>query len=64
MPGLPAPSPGASSVEQLESNVAAASIELTGDQVQALNDAADGFRPLTGPAAFPRLVRARFGRAR
>ena len=52
--------PGASSVEQLESNVAAASIELTGDQVQALNDAADGFRPLTGPAALPRLVRARF----
>ena len=56
--------PGASSVEQLESNVAAASIELTGDQVQALTDAADGFRPLTGPAALPRLVRARFGRAR
>jgi aryl-alcohol dehydrogenase-like predicted oxidoreductase len=52
--------PGASSVEQLESNVAAASIELTGDQVQALNDAADGFRPITGPAALPRLVRARF----
>jgi aryl-alcohol dehydrogenase-like predicted oxidoreductase len=56
--------PGASSVEQLESNVAAASIELTGDQAQALSAAAERFRPVTGPAALPGLVRARFGRAR
>ena len=53
--------PGASSVEQLESNVAAADIELTDDQAQALSAAADRFRPVTGPAALPGLVRARFG---
>jgi aryl-alcohol dehydrogenase-like predicted oxidoreductase len=52
--------PGASSVAQLESNVAAADIELTGDQYQALNQAADRFRPLTGPAVLPGLLRARF----
>ena len=51
--------PGASSVEQLESNVAAAGIELTGDQVQALSAAADQFRPITGPSALPRLIRSR-----
>jgi aryl-alcohol dehydrogenase-like predicted oxidoreductase len=55
--------PGASSVEQLESNVAAASIELTDDQVQALSAASDRFRPVTGAAAVPRLVRSRFARA-
>jgi aryl-alcohol dehydrogenase-like predicted oxidoreductase len=54
--------PGASSVEQLESNVAAASIELTDDQVQALGEASDRFRPVTGPAALPRLIRARVTR--
>jgi aryl-alcohol dehydrogenase-like predicted oxidoreductase len=52
--------PGASSVDQLESNVAAADIELTEDQYQALNAAADRFRPITGPPALPRLLRARF----
>ncbi len=56
--------PGASSVEQLESNVAAASIELTDDQVQALSAAADRFRPITGVAAVPRLARVRFGLGR
>jgi aryl-alcohol dehydrogenase-like predicted oxidoreductase len=54
--------PGASSVEQLENNVAAAEIDLADDQYQALADAAARFRPLTGPAVLPRLVRARFGR--
>jgi aryl-alcohol dehydrogenase-like predicted oxidoreductase len=54
--------PGASSVEQLESNVAAAEIDLADDQYQALADAAARFRPLTGPAVLPRLARARFGR--
>ncbi len=52
--------PGASSVEQLESNVAAADIDLIEDQYQALNAAADRFRPITGPPALPRLLRARF----
>jgi len=54
--------PGASSVEQLESNVAAAEIELTDDEYQALQAASDRFRPIAGPAAVARLVRSRFGR--
>ena len=54
--------PGASSVEQLESNVAAAEIDLADDQSRALGDAAARFRPLTGPAVLPRLARARLGR--
>ena len=52
--------PGASSVEQLESNVAAASIDLTEDEYQALHAAATRFRPITGPAVLPRLLRSRF----
>jgi len=54
--------PGASSVEQLEGNVAAAEIDLADDQYQALAEAAARFRPLTGPGVLPRLARARFGR--
>jgi aryl-alcohol dehydrogenase-like predicted oxidoreductase len=53
--------PGASSVEQLESNVAAADIELSEEEDQALRAASDGFQPITGRAAVPRLLRARFG---
>jgi len=52
--------PGASSIEQLESNVAAADIQLTDEQYQALNAASDRFRPITGAPAIPRLLRARF----
>ncbi len=52
--------PGASSVEQLESNVAAASIDLTEEEYLALREAATEFTPITGPAAVPRMVRARF----
>src|SRR5580693_3634149 len=52
--------PGASSLEQLESNVAAADIDLTDGEYEALNAAADRFRPVTGLAAVPRLLRARF----
>jgi len=52
--------PGASSLPQLESNVAAADIDLTDGEYQALSAAAARFRPVTGPAALPRLVRARF----
>ena len=52
--------PGASSVEQLESNVAAADIDLTDGEYQALSAESARFRPITGPAALPRLVRARF----
>jgi aryl-alcohol dehydrogenase-like predicted oxidoreductase len=52
--------PGASSVAQLESNAAAADIDLTEDEYGALSAAADRFRPVTGPAAVPRLLRTRF----
>jgi len=52
--------PGASSVAQLESNVTAADIDLTDGEYQALSAASARFRPVTGPAALPRLVRARF----
>jgi aryl-alcohol dehydrogenase-like predicted oxidoreductase len=54
--------PGASTVEQLEHNAAAAEIDLTDDQYGALADAAAKFRPTTGPAALRHLARARFGR--
>jgi len=54
--------PGASSVEQLESNVAAAEIELSDNEYQALQAASDRFRPVGGPAALPALVRARLAR--
>ena len=52
--------PGASSVAQLESNVAAADIDLTDGEYEALNAASARFRPVTGLAAVPRLLRARF----
>ena len=52
--------PGASSLEQLESNAAAADIHLKDGEYQALSAASERFRPITGPAALPRLVRARF----
>src|SRR5919201_1448439 len=42
--------PGASSVGQLESNVAAADIDLTEDEYRALHEAATRFRPVTRPA--------------
>jgi aryl-alcohol dehydrogenase-like predicted oxidoreductase len=51
--------PGASSVEQLESNVAAADIELTDEEHGALRAAAEQFQPVTGRAAMPQLVRSR-----
>src|SRR6516164_5865498 len=54
--------PGASSLEQLESNAAAADIQLTDDEYEALNAASARFTPITGPAAFPRIARARLGR--
>jgi aryl-alcohol dehydrogenase-like predicted oxidoreductase len=54
--------PGASSVGQLESNVAAADIDLTEDEYQALHAAAVRFRPVSGPAALPHLLRSRLAR--
>ncbi|MEV6810615.1 aldo/keto reductase [Micromonospora sp. NPDC051296] len=54
--------PGASSVEQMERNAAAAEIDLTEDEYAALVNAARAFRPVTGLAAVPRLIKARAGR--
>ncbi len=54
--------PGASSVEQLESNVAAAEIELSHDEYAALSTASDRFQPVTGRAALPAMIRARLRR--
>jgi aryl-alcohol dehydrogenase-like predicted oxidoreductase len=48
--------PGASSVEQLESNVAAADIELADDEYGALNEASDRFKPVSGPAAMGQVT--------
>jgi hypothetical protein len=40
--------------------MAAADIDLTHGEYQALSEASARFRPVTGSAALPRLVRARF----
>lgn len=54
--------PGASSVSQLESNAAAADIELTEEENARLTAASDAFHPTVGAAAFPKLLRSRLGR--
>ena len=51
--------PGASKVSQLESNAAAADLELTSDEIGRLTEASDDFRPVQGPAALPKLLRRR-----
>jgi aryl-alcohol dehydrogenase-like predicted oxidoreductase len=48
--------PGASSVAQLESNAAAADIELTDEEDARLTGASDAFEPVSGPAALPKIV--------
>jgi aryl-alcohol dehydrogenase-like predicted oxidoreductase len=42
--------PGASSVAQLESNVAAAELALADDEAAALTSASDAFAPMSGPS--------------
>ena len=54
--------PGASSVAQLESNVAAADLELSDDDDARLTDESDRFEPLRGLAALPGLLEARRAR--
>jgi aryl-alcohol dehydrogenase-like predicted oxidoreductase len=54
--------PGASSVEQLESNVAAAALELTDEDDARLTDAADRFQPQRGITVLPEMLRNRFRR--
>jgi aryl-alcohol dehydrogenase-like predicted oxidoreductase len=51
--------PGASTVEQLESNVAAADIELSNDEYQTLSTASDEFNPVTRISAMSKLARSR-----
>lgn len=53
--------PGASSPAQAEANAAAGSLALSDDEVAALTAAARAFRPRTGVAAAPDLLRARLG---
>lgn len=53
--------PGASSVEQLEFNVAAADIELSADSRDALTKAARAFRPASTRRFLTDLVRERVG---
>jgi len=54
--------PGASSVAQLESNVAAADLELSDDDDARLTGAADRFEPRQGPSTFPARARSMIGR--
>ena len=51
--------PGASSVEQLEANVAAADLELTDDEVASLTRASDAFTPPTGVTAYAKVAKRR-----
>jgi len=51
--------PGASTVEQVERNAAAAEIALRADEYAALTAAAEAYHPVTGVSAIPALVRAR-----
>ena len=50
--------PGASSVEQLESNVAAADVDLAEDEYRALQLASARFHPVPGPGFISRQIRA------
>ncbi|MQA34798.1 aldo/keto reductase [Modestobacter roseus] len=56
--------PGASSVEQLEANVAAAELELAADEVTALTDAARAFRPVSGVRTVTDTVREKVDQLR
>jgi aryl-alcohol dehydrogenase-like predicted oxidoreductase len=51
--------PGASSVEQLEANVAAADLELTPDELASLTAASDDFTPPSGVSAYAQVAKRR-----
>lgn len=53
--------PGASSVAQLESNVAAADLRLRDGEVAALEATSDAFRPVGGISALTGIVRQQIG---
>ncbi|RDH76910.1 aldo/keto reductase [Mycolicibacterium moriokaense] len=61
LPGVVA-IPGASSVEQLEFNVAAADIELKPESVEALTTAARAFRPVSGVRSLADTIREKLPR--
>ena len=50
--------PGARTVEQLESNVAAADLDLTDDEFAALTEASDAFHKASIVRAAPSLLRS------
>jgi aryl-alcohol dehydrogenase-like predicted oxidoreductase len=50
--------PGASGVEQVESNAAAADIELAADEYAALSASARAFHPVGGIKAMPKVLAA------
>ena len=52
--------PGASSVEQVQQNAAAADLELSDDEHTRLTAEAEHFRPIQGRAALAELLRRRF----
>jgi aryl-alcohol dehydrogenase-like predicted oxidoreductase len=54
--------PGASSLTQLESNVAAADLQLSDDEINELTAASDAFHPVHGIAAAPKVVKRRIRR--
>jgi aryl-alcohol dehydrogenase-like predicted oxidoreductase len=56
--------PGASSVEQLEANAAAAEIDLTDGEHEQLSSAADRFEPLRGSAAVRGVAESAVGALR
>jgi aryl-alcohol dehydrogenase-like predicted oxidoreductase len=51
--------PGASSVAQLEANVAAADLELSDEEARRLAEASDRFRPRRGPSVYADTIRGR-----
>jgi aryl-alcohol dehydrogenase-like predicted oxidoreductase len=51
--------PGASTVDQLVANVAAADLELTIDEIAALTRASDAFQPPSGAGAYAKVARRR-----
>ena len=54
--------PGASSVAQLEDNAAAADIDLSDEEYQALSEESRKFAPVTWPAALPGMIGSRLRR--
>ena len=51
--------PGASSVAQLEANIAAADLELTIDEIASLTRASDAFTPPSGAGAYGKVLQRR-----